>query len=78
VRFGDKDEKVFGKGLICEMASGCTSRDGSPDWELDALHTRWDVGYLHWDGVLEYAFGDEKRIRALQLRNNGRMGSMRV
>jgi hypothetical protein len=32
--------------------------------------TRWDVGYLHWDGVLEYAYGDEKRITASQLRIN--------
>jgi hypothetical protein len=69
---------VFGKDLICEMASGCRSRGGNPYWALDALHTRWDVGYLHWDGVLEYAYGDEKRIRASQLRINGRIGSMRV
>jgi len=40
--------------------------------------TRWDVGYLHWDGVLAYAFGDEKRITASQLRINQRLGSMRV
>ena len=69
---------MFGKGLIYEMASGCTSRGRNPYWALDALHTRWDVGYLHWDGVLEYAFGDEKRITASQLRIKERMGSMRV